>query len=198
MKKYIKSIVLIVLVNCSSLEEKNTLSKKKMIEKQKLLLSSIRPVLKSDELPFMKCKSLGRVQIEKDASKNLTKNLELLKSMGDFELREKVVELGGNIVSLESSQFGDIIRFFADVYQCKEVSDAFFVEIAGMCKPSKQKLFKIKYDPEELRDIGEELLKTKIRYYAISNHYKTFHFRNIKYSYTKKEFEGEGFFYKCY
>jgi hypothetical protein len=179
---------------CSSFQNSEQLSKKELIEKQKKLLHEIRPLLKSDELPYMKCEKKGRVQSEQEG----TTNLNLWKNLGPFELREKALKMDANIMSLEYAEFGKINRFFADLYKCAEVSTVKFVEIAGMCKVSEEKIFNIKYDPKELREIGEEIIKTIIRNYAIAHHFKTFHYRDIKYSYTKKEFSGKGSFFKCY
>lgn len=187
-------LLFVFFISCSSSQQKTVLSKDEQIDRQMNLLQSIRPLLKSDELTYMKCEKKGRIQVEKD--KNV--NSELWKYLGDLDLRELAIAKGANIMSLESSEFGNINRFFADVYFCTDAFEVKFVDIAGMCKESEQKIFSIKYDPDDLREIGEEILKTKIRYYAIANNYKSFHFRDIKYSYTHKEFQGSAFFFRCY
>ena len=184
----------LILVGCSSTSTSIEKTTKEKVEFNRKLLEEVRPFLKSDELAYMKCENKGKISVEKQAHYNS----ELWKSLGDLELRKLAIEKNANIMSLSYGSFGDIERFFADLYLCKDVNTSKFVEIAGMCKPSEERMFKIKYDAKELRETGEDLIKAQIEYHAISNHYKTYHYHDIKYSYSKKEFSGKGIFFKCY
>lgn len=187
-------VIFVLISSCSSFKKLSDLTKSEKVEYYTILLKSARPLLNSDELPYMDCKKLNTITVEEQKSENS----ELWKKLGSLALREKAQAEGGNILAIRHKEFGNVLQTSADVYQCKKINKVSIVDIAGMCKPSESKVFTIKYDPEELRQIGEEILKTNMEYYALSNHYRSFHFRDIKYRYTKKEFTGKAYFFKCY
>jgi hypothetical protein len=185
----------LLLFGCSTELLKKEKSKKEIEKRQIETLIKVRPMLVSDNFEFMKCDKLKTVLIDDDSFSE--PEIEFWKRMGHLSLREKALQLEGNIISLKHSVFGKINKFEAVVFSCKETNDATEVGEVGMCKPSEQRMFKISYANERARDVGEELLRQKVRYYAISNHYKTFSFTDAKYSYTRKEFSAKAAFYKC-
>lgn len=187
-------VVPFIFFSCSGHIQTSTLSKKQKVKYYKSLLQKTRPLLNSDELPYMDCKKLSTAEVTKVAPYND----KLWSSLGDLDLRAKAVEVGANIMSLSVDEVENGHKLSADLYTCERVNQVSEVDIAGMCKSSEERVFRIKYDPQELREVGEEILKTKIEYYALSRHYRSFHYRDIKYRYSKKEFVGKAYFFKCY
>lgn len=189
-----KLLALLLLISACSSQLINRPKTKKEIEKRQIhILNVVRPLLVSDEFEFMKCKKLKDISVKKDEDQYT----EFWKDFGHLELRELAAQDKANIVTLAYSKFGKIDNFTAELFLCNEVRDAKEVSDIGMCKPEKSRIFKIKYAKESLRDVGREILRQKVRYYAITNHYKTFSFKDVKYSYTKKEFSAKASFYKC-
>lgn len=185
----------LLLVGCSTGLLKQEKSKKEIEKRQIETLRKVRPLLISDEFEFMKCEKLENSQVKLDSLNS--KEVEFWKRFGLLELREKALSISGNILALKHSSFGGIQQFHAVIYSCGNVKDSSEVGDVGMCKPSEERMFKISYANEKARNVGEELLRQKVRYHAISKYYKTFSLRDIKYSYTKKEFSGKAAFYKC-
>lgn len=187
-------ILLLLFANCSSFNSVQKMSSDEKIEYYTKLLSQMRPLLSSDDFHYMKCKSLGHVELEKNA----TYNDELWNYIGDLDLRVLSQEKEANIISLKSQQFGNVVKREAEAFNCKEYRDAKEVDDAGMCSSSEERLFVIKYNPQELRQLGEVIIKTKIKYYALEKYYKSYNIRDIKYSFTKKEYSAKAKFFKCF
>lgn len=189
-----KIVLLVLLVSsCSSFKKNKKLTEKEIIKKQIMALRVVRPILKSDEFPYMKCQEVEKVKVEKD--NDFDNNL--WQSFGVMELRQKAVESKSNLMSLEHFRFGKINKYSATLFRCDVMNDASYVDNVGMCKASSERVFKIKYPSDSAREVGKEILIQKIRYYAIANHYKTYSFQDIKYSFTRKEFIGKAAFFKC-
>ncbi len=189
--KYLSLIL--VFLSCT------TMVKKEMTEEQKEALTIkrlkfIRPILKSDDFQFMKCEEVGEFEHKTDEDINE----EFWKVFGTTELRNHELAAKANIMFLKHGKFGKIHSFKANYFKCNTVVNAKETGDVGMCKASKEKIFTIKLNRQVSQDIAKELMKQKIRYYAINNYYKTYSFRNFKYSFTKKEYSAESSLYKCY
>lgn len=183
----------LIFTACSSTEKK-VKTKKELELKQKKALKIARPVLDSDEFHYMGCKDLGEVEIKKDK----IYNADFWKGFGIMDIRFKALELGANIMSLKQYEFGGVDKYTAKLYKCEKVTIATQVDKTGMCNSTEQKLFFINISLEDFsRKIGEEIVRTRIRYYAIQEHYKTYSIEEIKYSYTKKQYMAKASFYKC-
>ena len=182
-----------LFICCASEKVNNELSKDEIIKIRTKLINSIRPLLKSDELAYMKCERFDKVEF-KSSSQEIDP---VWNKIGPLALRKKIMSEEANIFTLEYNENAGLKRFFATPYKCEEVPDAKEVDLAGMCEASEQKIFFLNYDPEDIREMGEIILKTMVRYYAIENYYKTFHIRDFKYSYTKQRFSAKGYFFKC-
>ena len=192
--KSLKFVLLFIFIfSCTTQKTLKDL-KGKELEKAKLeALRKVRPLLVSDEFQFMGCKEITKIQVQKDRGEDR----EIWKTMGDLKLRRLALLYGGNILRLSMNEIGNQDAFSAVVYKCDKVADATKVIEVGMCKASEQRLFVLKFNKENPREIGEEVLKQKVRYYAISNYYKSFSFKDLKYSYTQQEFRVKTSFYKC-
>ena len=188
-------IIGLLLFGCSTGLLKQKKSKKEIERRQIETLNKVRPMLVSDDFAFMNCSEIKTIKFDDDSLS--AKDVQFWKRLGHLELREKALQLKGNVISLKQYTLGKINRFEAVVFSCGEISDASEVGEVGMCKPSEERVFRISYENERARDVGKEILRQKVRYHAISNHYKTFSFTDAKYSYTKKEFRVKAAFYKC-
>jgi hypothetical protein len=188
-------IIGLLLFGCSTGLLKQEKSKKEIERRQIETLKKVRPLLVSDDFAFMKCDEIKKIKIEDDSLSS--KDVQFWKRLGHLKLREMAVQINGNVMSLNHTSFGKINRFEAVVFNCGEINNATEVGEVGMCKPTEERIFKINYENERARDVGEEILRQKVRYHAISNHFKTFSFSDAKYSYTKKEFRVKAAFYKC-
>lgn len=192
--KMIVALVLgLLLSSCSRLPLlKEDLKKKEEKDKINSLLST-RPLLSSDEFEFMKCS--GEMHI--DAELGADFNFKLWKGFGLLEFRKKSIENNKNIMLLDHQVIKGGYKLHATLYSCEDVGDSVLVENVGMCRPGESRIFKLKYSHDKSRVIGEEIIKQKIRYYAISKHYMSYSIKNIKYSYTQNEFIGIASFFKC-
>ena len=183
-----------ILGSCSMGNNNKKLTKKELEIKQIEALQKIRPILKSDDFQFMKCDEIEKIFVEDEDESNI----ELWKNFGAIKLRMVAIEKESNYMTLSHQSFGKVQRYSATLYRCEDIKNASKVEDIGMCKASEQRVFTIKYSSDASRSVGEEIIKTKIRYHAIANHYKTYSVKDLKYSFTKKTFSANAGFYKCY
>tara|TARA_Y100000768_G_scaffold355363_1_gene308964 strand:- start:9980 stop:10555 length:576 start_codon:yes stop_codon:yes gene_type:complete len=187
-------MLVLILFSCASNNEKKKLSQKEQDALYIKQLKKIRPLLLSDDFPYMECEEEGSHQVVKQTQPDI----EFWKSFGLLELREKGVELRANIMALKYVEIEGKHQFNATFYNCEKVTDVKLVDEIGMCKPSEQKVFKLPYALDESRAVGEEIISQVIRHHAIKNYYKTYAVDNVKYSYTKKELQASAKFYECF
>ncbi len=186
-------LILFILMSCAGTGTQEELDKKAMIKRQLKALTAVRPLLKSDEFPYMKCRERGKLTAEINKELDSKHN----QNFGVMELREMAMDKDANIMTLSYRTKGNRVIYQADIYECEQVRDATYVNVAGMCSASEEKTISFKYADDKPRVVGEEIIMQMARYYAIENYYKTFNLRKIKYSYTKKQFTAEASFYKC-
>jgi hypothetical protein len=188
-------LFIFILSSCTLGKGNKKLSKNEVIERQILSLQDVRPLLASDEFPFMKCEKIKSIQVEKKTSD--ISNLKLWQSIGHLELREQARQLESNIMSLKDFSFGEKHRFTADIYQCENTNSIHTADPVGMCKPSEERMFYLSYPSSLPREVGEQILRQKVRYYGIEYYFKTYNIRDIHYSFTKKQFSAKAIFFKC-
>ncbi len=187
-------ISLLILASCS-----NSIIQKKLTRKEQdaiyiKQLQKIRPLMVSDDFPYMGCEEKGSFEVMKDSQPDL----EFWKTFGLLELREKGLAAKANIMALKYVEVGGKHKFSANYYSCTRVNDLKIVGEVGMCKPTEERVFKIKYGLDESRAVGEEIIRQVVRLYGIDKYYKTFSVGDIKYSYTNKELSTVAKFFECY
>ena len=187
-------ILILILVSCASADKKKNLTQKEQDAIYIKQLKKIRPLLVSDDFPYMECEERGSHQVIKKSQPDL----EFWKNFGLLELREKGLEVEANIMALKYVEINGEHKFSANFYDCKKVSDVSQVDEVGMCKPTEERLFKLPYGLDESRAVGEEIITQVIRHHGILNYYKTYAVDEIKYSYSKKELKAAGKFFECY
>lgn len=186
--------LLLILVSCASSNQKKKLSQKEQDALYIKQLQQIRPLLVSDDFPYMGCEEVGKHQVIKTTQPDL----EFWKSFGLLELREKGLAVEANLMALKHVEVEGKHQFNATFYECEKVSDVKLVDEIGMCKASQEKIFKLPYGLDESRAVGEEIISQVIRLHGIKNYYKTYSVDNVKYSYTKKELQASAKFFECF
>ena len=187
-------IFFVLISSCTNLKNKEQLSQDELNQLYLKAIENVRPILKSDEFRFMDCDEKKHLSLKKTR----TADYKLWKVFGDLELRRQALEVGANILSLHHKETVDGDLFEAVAYSCSQINTTNEVVNVGMCKSSENKVFILDFDRELFRELGEKILIEKIKYHAIANHYKSYFYKNLKYSYTKQEFRAEASFYKCY
>ncbi len=187
-----KLLVILFFISCSSHQKKISKEELEILNLQSL--REVRPFLASDEFHFMKCDEYTTYQFETDNHDNH----EHWKKFAHLELRKKAIKDGVNILGLSHLTFGKIQKYSAKGYRCKNVVDAKEVDPIGMCAASAERVFNLSLKLEQYpRKVGEEVLKQKIRYFAITHYYKTYSVKDIKFSYTKQEYTAKAAFFRC-
>lgn len=183
-----------LLFGCAGGKPKYELSQKEMDQLKLKQLREIRPLLNSDDFPFMQCEAVGEGKVVKEQMPDR----EFWEQFGLFELRGEGLELGANIMRLKAMQLDGAHHFLAEFFRCERIQQLSPVEGVGMCKPSEQRLFRVKNNLEESRKVGQEIVKQKVRYYGLKKYYKTFSLADFQYSFTKKELEAQAKFFECF
>ncbi len=189
-----KSFILIFFfLSCAS-SKVAELSQKERIKIQIKYIKTLRPILKSDEFAFMKCTELGRTNVDKPKDFDV----DTWKGFGIIELREAGHKAGANILATNHLEVGSKNRFNGIYYRCENTNTINEVDgPIGMCGASEERIFSLKYPNDDTREFGKEMLKQKIKYHGLSNHYISFSVVDMKYSFTRKEFQAKGYFFKC-
>jgi len=194
MNKNTLLMLMIILCACSHGKNSTKISEKELIKKQKKYLKEIRPLLQSDEFHYMKCSDKGSFSIER----NNSFDIDTWKSFGLMEIREEGLKRSANIMTLTHILFADKVKFMANYFSCENINRIGLVDgPVGMCGATEERLFNLKYPDDETRELGQEMIKQKIRYYGLTNHFTTYSFQDISYKFTKKEYEAKASFFRC-
>lgn len=186
MKTAIIALLISVLSSCSS--SQNDLSKRKSYEIYLEKLNEIRPFVNSDVFEVMDCQDKKIESLDYNLEdEDFFKNETLIDNLSNNKLNVFYYEI------LKKEK-----KINLEAYFCKNITDVKEVDPIGMCSPSLSRVISMNYPRTSERKLGEGLITYKAKLMALRGAYKTFHIRDISYSYTRQKFTAKAYFFQCF